>query len=286
MIYCSASRRKNERMRALIVEAIGEENVGFDVEELRQNLDDASKPPTAMVVSVEVLHEMIFNAENSPLRDTSVVLLDDLIHHEQSHKLWEEMIVAMPTKILIGLLCKSLAERDRKEIPLWFNHVMNAGCKAFRLTRAVRCNAFVFNAGYDTSLRSLDISHEAKEVVSTLSDAILAAELADEEDDRFALERAEEVAREAAEKLLTGRPGPAVTARSSLMLPGGEPEMDSSTVAQIVLRSGHSTPSIRREVLPLLALSHGREETEMTTQAVFSALRGVPLVDAEEEVRA
>eukprot|EP00190_Bangiopsis_sp_CCMP1999_P007248 CAMPEP_0198724494 /NCGR_PEP_ID=MMETSP1475-20131203/1949_1 /TAXON_ID= ORGANISM="Unidentified sp., Strain CCMP1999" /NCGR_SAMPLE_ID=MMETSP1475 /ASSEMBLY_ACC=CAM_ASM_001111 /LENGTH=1197 /DNA_ID=CAMNT_0044486033 /DNA_START=132 /DNA_END=3725 /DNA_ORIENTATION=+ len=287
-LYCSPSRRKSERIYAYVAELIGEENVDFnfgDVNTSETNFE-VNNGTKALIVSAELLHEMIFNVERRPLRHAQVVILDDFIHSEQSHRLWEEIIVAMPTRILIAMLCERLAERDRKELPLWFNHVMNATCKAFRLNKAVPCKTYVFNAASDVTMRGLIQGESAKASLQRLSEALQSAEDADDLFDRSAVEKAETDAADAADTLLSGVPGPAVTSRENLLLAGSEIELDSSTLAQIALRGGSMIPSVRTERLPLLALIHGREEAEMSIRTLFSALRGVPLINVDEEEQA
>ncbi|KAJ8907461.1 hypothetical protein NDN08_007572 [Rhodosorus marinus] len=284
MIYCSPSRRKTERVFALIAETIGEENVGLDLHDVRENIESLERDwPCALIVSPEILHEMIFNAERRALHKTDVVILDDFVHPEHSYRLWEEIIVAMPTRILVALLCKRLSERDMVEIPLWFNHVMNACCKAFRLTRAVPCKAFVVNALTDTSLRQVLIDSAGRRSYEEFSSALQIAEEAEEQADEEVLATTEKTATEAAERLLSGRPGPALTLRDSLILSSMEIESDSATVAQILVRGGSNLPNPRVERLPLLALVYGRDETEMTVRALISALRGESIVDVEDE---
>uniref|UniRef100_A0A7S3A864 Helicase ATP-binding domain-containing protein n=1 Tax=Rhodosorus marinus TaxID=101924 RepID=A0A7S3A864_9RHOD len=284
MIYCSPSRRKMERVFALIAETIGEENVGLDFHDVCENIQSLERDwPCALIVSPEILHEMIFNAEKRALHKTDVVILDDFVHPEHSDRLWEEIIVAMPTRILVALLCKRLSERDMVEIPLWFNHVMNACCKAFRLSRAVPCKAFVVNAITDTSLRQVLIDSAGKRSYEEFSSALQNAEEAEEQNDEEMLAKAENKATEAAERLLSGRPGPALSLRDSLILSSMEFESDSATLAQILVRGGSNLPSPRVERLPSLALVYGRDETEMTVRALISALRGESIVDVEDE---
>lgn len=154
IVYCAPTLRAAEAMyTAMCTLAGGEKSVCLDV-----GHDSISPDASCLVITVpRVLRRAVVDMESHWWMTASdVVVLDDLLMPGVPE--WEEIILGMPSRVLLCLFATELTADDLDELPLWLETVQNSivpiaprGSERFaeRVDRPIDAplaRAFVFNA--------------------------------------------------------------------------------------------------------------------------------------------
>lgn len=120
------------------------------------------KPPNIIITVPHVLMRNLTCAQTgSWMKYVDVAVLDNLLVDEDSQ--WEELLLSMPSRVVVCLIAKDLSIGTREQLLLWFETVHNNVIPvippgaASVLDRVERCvdlpslRAFVFNAAYHSA---------------------------------------------------------------------------------------------------------------------------------------
>lgn len=117
---------------------------------------DVQVPSVIITVPHILLRNLICAEENSWMKFVDVAILDNLLADSNSD--WEELLLSMPSRVIVCLIAKDLSVGAREQILLWFETVHNNVIPivppgaASVLDRVERCvelpvlRAFVYNA--------------------------------------------------------------------------------------------------------------------------------------------
>lgn len=132
VVYCAASRRSAEAMYAMLCAQLGPERraeVCLDLGDGVVEQDDTafwSKEPVRVVITLpHVLRgKLVISDPSDWIVHATIVFIDNF--SVSSLEEWEELLLAMPTRILVCIFMKEPATADRELLPLWLETIQNS----------------------------------------------------------------------------------------------------------------------------------------------------------------
>lgn len=131
IVYCTNSRRAAESVYAKLCAQLGTERrneILLDLGDGNPERVDASanhKDPIRVVIaSPYSLKTKLVNCEEGGwISDTSLVFIDNMNVSDLSD--WEEIILAMPSRMLLCFFTQALSRGDKDVLPLWIESIQN-----------------------------------------------------------------------------------------------------------------------------------------------------------------
>lgn len=132
VVYCAASRRSAEAMYAILCAQLGPERraeVCLDLGDgvLEQGEAAALSKDTVRVVITlphALRNKLVTYNPSSWIANANIIFIDNF--SVSSLEEWEELLLAIPTRILLCIFMKEPATADRDLLPLWLEAVQNS----------------------------------------------------------------------------------------------------------------------------------------------------------------
>lgn len=132
VVYCAASRRSAEAMYAILCAQLGPERrseVCLDLGDGVLEQDEAASPSKdAARVIITLPHalrnKLIICDSSSWIANATIIFIDNF--SVSSLDEWEELLLAVPTRILLCVFMKEPAAADRDLLPLWLESIQNS----------------------------------------------------------------------------------------------------------------------------------------------------------------
>lgn len=132
VVYCAASRRSAEAMYAILCAQLGPERrteVVFDLGD--GSWDTSAEDQTAkdcvrvIITSPQVLKRNLVTCDlGGWITKASIVFIDNLSLSSADD--WEEILLGMPSRVLLCAFAKEVAVADRELLPLWLESIHNS----------------------------------------------------------------------------------------------------------------------------------------------------------------
>lgn len=131
VVYCASSRRAAETVFTTLCAQLGPERRNEVVLDLGdgapQQLDGSLYPDDnarVVITSPQVLGSAAVNCESgSWFEKASIVFIDDI--NELSLRVWEEVLISLPNRILICLISSHLSRPHFELLPIWLETIQN-----------------------------------------------------------------------------------------------------------------------------------------------------------------
>lgn len=181
IIYCASSERAAKSMYLAIVNHLqSKKSVFLDVgSEQYPSAESNSKRQGLIITIPRVLRRALIDTEAHYWGTSSdLVILDDLLTAGIPE--WEEIILNMPSRVLLCILATDLSEYERDEFPLWLETVQNritpvalrGGLRVLdrigRSTELSNFRVFVYNAAVHSYPVQISLPLVVKEIEKEL----------------------------------------------------------------------------------------------------------------------